>query len=506
MPADVPSDDVDDFTASALNTPSNEGESPFVPPPVHAKRNRTRWWLGGTLAAATVAGIGGYAGKPLPPSGLDTLMADTGFTLSLRSEALRKAEQNVRVRRMEFASTYLENGDFIGLEEVVTDAEWMNYLRATTADVSGADAFRAEVYEPFMKSVEDTFGARLKTDDPMRLSDMTSFGTPTVAVLADLKIALYENLGDDISYDRSYNSIADPLKHQNLQCRSGTKLYLLAAERSAKSLLQPGERLVQIHTKGHTLPGLLTVDNRVIGFEMTKSGRGIVDFGPMHSFAQSGLEIQVVDAKHGLAQDAIGKKAFHEKTLLADTSKKDIPLPSFGILGMRKNTDQHGFGSADVPAGRSPIDRADYIAPQAMEGGNGIYGSMGSSSESRDFLKKLSAKEQIVVRRYMQHSNYFSSCFTRHVKILQQIEERPTMSLQEAKKILLAADAVFGEMNDYLEKNRMMEDHKDATLILRTHKLTLNFNTLSIVDQMVANQKKAARIWARAQAEAEGGR
>lgn len=490
---------------------SDGNENPQVTPEAalptrgFSRRRLLQLGIGGTLASTGIGALLQLT-KPLPPSVLDGSMADTGLTFSRRSEALRIAEQDVRVRRKKFAATYLTNGDLTGIEEVVTDAEWINYLRATTSDVSGADEFRAKTYDPFMKQVEDSFGMRLKTDDPMRKDDTETFQTPTVAVLADLKIALYENLGDDISYDRSFNSIADPLMHQNLQCRSGTKLYLLAAQRSAKPLLQPGERLVQIHTKGHTLPGLLTADNRVIGFEMTKSGRGIVDFGTMDSLGQSGLEIQVVDAEHGLAQDAIGQKAFHDKTLLADTSKKEVPLPSFGIPGMRKNTDQHGFGSADVPAGRSPIDRADYISPQAMEGGNGIYGSMGASSESRDLLRKLSSEEQIIVRRYMQHSNYFSRCFTRHVKILQQIQDRPSMSLQEAKKIMLVADAVFGEMNDYLEKNRMIEDHKNATLILRQHKLTLNFDTLDIINQMVSNQKKAARIWSRAQAEAELGR
>ncbi len=426
-------------------------------------------------------------------------MADSGLTFSQRSAALREAQQNIEATKAEFAARYFEKGDTTGLEGVVADVEWINYLRSTTAVVATADVFKKNAYEPFMLKVEQGLGARLQRKDAQREKDTEEFKTLTVSRLADLKLSMFEELGEKIAYERDYNSIADPILNKNLQCRSGTKLFLLAALRSVKPLLQPGEKLLQIHTKGHVLPGVQLANGAVIGFEMTKSGRGITEFGTIEGIKQSRLEVKVLDAEHALAQDALGRKAFAEKTVLADTSKPSSSSGGTALGGKIANTDQYGFGSANVPAGRQPIDRADYISAQSVAGRGGIYEQMGVGKIEEDLLSKLAPQERTVMRRYMQHTNAMASFFERHVGILEEIERNPGMSIADAKDILRRAETVSNEALNYITNNDLINDHHAADKILKAHDLTLTFDVRSVLKQMMSNFDAATNIWARGQ-------
>lgn len=450
--------------------------------------------LGGAGAAVT----GTYVAKPLPPSTFDAHMADTGLTFSRRSVDLRTVQSDALRRREVFAEKYRETRDMADVEQVALETEWINYLRSTTEPAVSYEQFRDTVYEPYMAEVAASFAALRAKADPAH-EDITGRFT-------DLKDAVQGNFKEGAAYERSHNSLVDPLTNGDVQCRSGTKLFLLAILRHDTELLLNGERLVQIHLKGHTLPGILTVDGQLYGFEMTKKGKGIIEFGTFAAINASGMELEVIDAQHNMAEDAIGEKPHVDESVLLDTVTPASRVGSSFVEGMRSNTDQHGFGTVEVPAGRQPFDHADYISPRAMEGESGIYGSMGVPSANIDLLTNLTAPEQVIVRRYMQHVNYFSGCFNRHVDILTQIQDRPTMERQEAQEILDNADSIGVEMRRYMEKNSIVKAHLEATQIMDSHGLMLSSDIRSILQQMRSNQDLAAEIWARAQAKKRSGR
>lgn len=455
-----------------------------------------------SIGALTTSGIGAvlYGTKPLPPSGLDAVMADSGVTLSKRSAKLREVQFAIDTRRDAFAARYLETQDLADLETTAVAVEWMHYLRSTPEDAVDADHFYAVVYEPFMAKLAEDYRKRNVAED-VAAHDADPQSSPSVRALTNLKLALYDQWGEEITYERSRSNIVDPLKNHHLQCRSGTKLFALAALRLVKPSLQPGERLVVIHTCGHVLPGLLKADGELIGIEMTKSGHSLVHFGALEALGEAGYEVEVLHAEHALAQDAIGAKAFQEETVLANTVKPISRAGGVGFSGYRAHADQYGFGVAEVSEGPQPIDRAEFIAPQVYQGEGGIYRQMGAASEHKDLMARLTHEEQVIVRRYMQHTNYFSSCFSRHVAVLQEIQDRPSMSESEALAVLKRADSIAGEMRSHIDKNNLLQDHKDTLRILKARRLALNFDIRSIAEQMASNHQTAMWIWAKAHAQ-----
>ncbi len=390
-----------------------------------------------------------------------------------------------------FAAEYLRTGDPKGAADLFPKVEWMHYLQSTKAPVAPTETFIQKTYNPFMAKVTDEFAKRVK--HPAK----EEFGTPTVARIASLKVILHSQLPQDMSYEGSQNSIVDPLLNHTLQCRSGTKLLLLAMLKNISGLLQPGERLVQINVDTHTLAGLVTADGQVIGFEMVKSGKGVTDFGHI---TKPLVPMQVVDAEHAMAEDAIGQHPFKNKSMLADTSPKTSG-GGFRIPGTRTHTDQHGFGTKEVPAGKHPIDSMDYVPAQPSgERGAGAYDSFDPVQANAAVLKNLTRDEQIVVRRYMQHTSFFVHCFNRHVAILEKIEQNPAMGEAEENAILEEANAlVKAEMLPYIQKNGVAADHREAHRILERHQLHLNFDVSSITGQMMNNTEAAHHIWRKAQ-------
>lgn len=480
----------DDFPED-FSVPENTGTSKV---PVAAKtswyRSKLLWFaLGGTGVAVT----GTYVTKPLPPSTFDTRMADTGLTFSKRSVDLVTVQVDALKRREAFARKYTETGDLADVEHVALETEWISYLRSTAEPAVSYEQFRDTVYEPHMAKVAESFAAIQANANPDREDVVTGRFT-------DFKEAVQSNFKENAAYERSHNSVVDPLTNGDVQCRSGTKLFLLAALRHDKELLLNGERLVQIHTKGHTLPGILTADGQLIGFEMTKTGKGITEFGTLADIEASGMELQVIDAGHGMAEDAIGATPHKKESVLLDTVKPATRVGGggFGFPDMRPNTDQHGFGKAEVSAGRKPLDRADYISPRAMEGESGIYGNMDVPSASADLMGRLTPQEQIVVRRYMQHTSYFTAVFDKHVAILREIENRPTMTEQEVLATLKRADVIVDEVTAYIEKNSLAKDHRETERILDAHGLQLSIDVVSILRQMGSNHQVVMWNWAKA--------
>lgn len=491
-----------DFDDVSPIVPESDAPLPPESSAVAAVRAPTRSRLkfaGYTLLGLATVGGTLYGTKPFPGSKADGFMADTGITLSQRSAKLSVVQSHVQERREKFMAHYLENGDVTDLDGTVLDAEWVNYLRGTNQAAVPVENFLAQAYRPFMKRTQDSFGKRLADEkETERDADIQENGTRSVGLLLHLKAALYEQLGEtEMGYDKDFNTVADPLLSKTLQCRSGTKLFLLAAREHAAGLLQPGEKLVQIHTSGHVFPGLLAADGRLFGIEMTKRGKGLISFGALAELGKSGIEIQVLDANHALAQDAIGQRAFGEETTLANTVKPDQNIAFGGGFG-RPNTDQFGFGKADVPSGRQPIDRVDHISPRTMQGEGGVYGMAQPESETQDFMKRLTTQEKILVREYMQHTKYFSEMFRRHAAVLSQIQDRPTMSKAEAQGVFRQTAELNNELVGYLQKNDIVTLHHATRNILERHGLELSFDALSVLERMQDNEAIAERLWNKA--------
>lgn len=350
-------------------------------------------------------------------------------------------ERKLLEERKNFAEGYLEDAEGnIDTEEAMrlfVLTELARYLRSNPSQGKvNANTFEADLYRPFMDAVGQKFDEKQKVPPEKKGKDPDTavFKTPSVTAIANAKLALYEQLGEKPHYWGKKNNIIDPMVSSDLQCRSGSKLLLLVILEKMESQLQPGEKLVSIHTNHHIQMGLLTADGRVIAFEMTKSGKGIQDLGPLKDIQ---TPILITDAKHELAQAAINQQAHREKTVLLENVPEgytgfdkvfDVKNPfggggigmkgfSFGVGGgAEATTDQYGFGNGkvDIPKERIPITSMDYVpssftTSRQGNGGNSIYDTVRDTERThRQLWESMNAEERSALQEFEQHSPIFS--------------------------------------------------------------------------------------------------
>lgn len=367
-------------------------------------------------------------------------------------ELVESLENATLAQREEFAREYLSDPNLSSerIEQAATlfvQNELIRYLKKNPDNTElNHQTFQTTVYEPFMNGVSSRFSERKQEADPTEAvnPDTREFGTPSVALIANAKQALHDQIGNEQYYLGEHNNIIDPMTTAEMQCRSGSRLLLLALYRNVSDKLQPSEKLVVIYSNTHMQTGLLTADGRVIAFEMTKSGKGIQDLGQIDQITRP---VQILDAGHDLAQAAIKQKAHPEKTVLLDTvpdgyTRLDsifdktgefggggITMPSFnhGIGGSKSSTtDQYGFGDGtiEIPSDRKPITSADYL-PSSLstsrataqgensdsetsdsQNVNGIYDTLQSAEDTMgvDIANLMTPEEKLAIAEFEQHS------------------------------------------------------------------------------------------------------
>lgn len=352
---------------------------------------------------------------------------------------LAALERKLQQERDAFAADYLKDPEAdVNTQEAARlflQTEVIRYMRDHRQQQQvSPDTFGEKYYRPSMDAMGQNYDARQaekQGEDP----DVATFGTPSVSMIADAKLALFDQFGNEPHYWAKMNNVVDPIMTGDLQCRSGSRLLLLALLEKVEPHLQPGEQLVSILSNHHLQVGLLTADGNVIAFEMTKSGKGIQVLGPMKDIT---TPILITDAKHDLAQAAINRRAHPEQTILYENVPEDyagmdrifdrqgvaggggIHLPNFrfGIGGATATTtDQYGFGDGklEIPEERIPITSMDYV-PSSFdtgtgtgEGGQSIYDTVNDSEKKYgDLFSRMLPDEARAVREYEQHSPIFS--------------------------------------------------------------------------------------------------
>jgi hypothetical protein len=401
------------------------------------ERGSTSRILRRTFVGATIAALCGGVIEEARRAGL-WRGADIGVG------TLAALERQLQMERAAFAAQYLEhpegNVDTEAATRLFLETELARSLREhPDCPEVKFDDFLSQTYRPFMDGVKWWVGVpEERSSDRMAHAESLSrqCRTPSIAMIARVKLGLHDQLGEDACYYAKSNNVIDALSSKEIQCRSGSRLLLLALLENVDGKLQPGERLVTIHSNQHQQVGLLMADGKLIAFEMTKTGTGIQELGALDAIQ---TPIIVTDAKHDLAQAGLNRRAHPSKTVLRDTVPAEfdrlesiydkrglvgggqICSPKFkvGIGGeITATTDQYGFGDGTVriPEGRIPLAPMDRVPSRfstnrSPDGsGSSIYDTINTSSRETygDLLDLMTPDERTAVIAYEQHSPNYS--------------------------------------------------------------------------------------------------
>jgi hypothetical protein len=110
--------------------------------------------------------------------------------------------------------------------------------------------------------------------------------------------------------------------------------------------------------------------------------------------------------------------------------------------------------------------------------------------ETEKLLRSLKPEEQTLVRRYFQHTSYFHQCFKRHLAIIEPLEGSD-LTHGEAEKIMEKADALLEEINDYITKNHVDDDHEATMATLARYGRRPVFTVISIAATINGNNHVA---------------
>jgi len=419
------------------STDSNDGK-PVTGRTSDSTVSGNRRWFLRIAGGALLAGAGSEAARRMGV--FEGEAANHELVSSLETATLDQREM--------FARDYLSDPNLSPerMEQSATlfvQNELIRYLKRNPDNTElDHTTFQATVYEPFMNGVSDRFSERQQKADPTDSAnpDTREFSTPSVALIANAKLALHDQIGNEQYYFGENDNIIDPMMTAEMQCRSGSRLLLLALYRNVADKLQPDEKLVVIYSNTHMQTGLLTANGRVIAFEMTKSGKGIQDLGQINQITRP---VQILDAGHDLAQAAINRKTHPEQSVLLDTVPDGytsldsifdktgefgggcITMPSFnhGIGGSKNSTtDQYGFadGTVEIPSDRKPITPADYLPinlstsretgrggeTSANQNTNGVYDTLQSAEDTMgvDIASMMTSEEKMAIAEFEQHS------------------------------------------------------------------------------------------------------
>lgn len=230
------------------------------------------------------------------------------------------------------------------------------------------------------------------------------------------------------------------------QCRSGSRTFLLTALAKIRNQLQEGERLVTIYSDTHQQIGLLTVDGRLLAFEMTKGGKGIQDLGTMSEIRRP---IRVVDAEHDLIQAALDQRIHEDVAVLHDTVPEGFNKGYVSPSDIWPTTDQYSFasGRVQIPNERVAISSMDYITGD-LDDQNGIYSTMAAEDV---WYADLPIEEKEAIDAYEQYIPLINAHIDRFNRALRGMtyateEESFTHSLEQAM------DST-GALSDFIEAN-----------------------------------------------------
>lgn len=460
--------------------------------------NRRRFLLAAGSAVASLAALGtlGYWQRNRVRGVLTTMGIGPLATMQAEWEA----------ERAPLASEYLRTGE-LPPEDVrrrlYLRRDWSHYLgREFDETVRPFQDFEREQYEPFCNYVFERYRAqRLEHRETVR----DFLESPTLEALSDLKAAFHEQAGH--TYNRDNATVIDPVLQQRLQCKSGTRSFLLLAERlhAQEKLLQEGETLVEVYTNGHVHPGLLLPNGRLIAFEMTTNGEGYKDFGVMKAIDQP---IQVVRADHAMFQSALGVRAFGETVVLHDTVPPEMAAVPRGLSltgggvalsgGKAVNTDWVGFGSAQVDEGDKDMLGIDYIPAQSSWSEAGPYDAMREEPSDKELLGRVTdPHDRAILRELFRHQDVIHQYWIRHGMILNPILEHPERyQLADVLEAVRKCGDVLDELHVYIERNDLERKHREAERIVRSYDLEIVIKSpVEQSDAIKHNAEVAADRW-----------
>ncbi len=170
---------------------------------------------------------------------------------------------------------------------------------------------------------------------------------PSMQLLLRLQQSFEGQCPQHVTYNRSADSVLS-VPQGRLQCRSGTRMFILATHRTLARALQDGEELVEIYTTGHVRPGLITADGQIFGLEMTQRGGGAEYVGQRTAPPP---DVRIVRADDALAQEVLHLPQQHQPRALIDTVS-----PQAQAQGDRSRYQgRFGFGPIAAPEGDQQI-------------------------------------------------------------------------------------------------------------------------------------------------------
>ena len=423
-------------------------------------------------------------------SGLSLAIASfTGCSSKKSSPEVVAAESILEGKLATFQELYLKDGtiaDKQQLNELFLQSEHLRFLQAGGKTAVTFAEFQTEVYLPLKQRIGESFQELISTAD--------AEADPMIA----LKLAVFEALGQSIKYNKEFNSVLDPIVNQRLQCRSATQLFLQFAREFDQDLLKAGEQLVVIYTDTHALPGKLDTTGELRAYEMTSSGAGFVDFGPLE---QCTVPMRVCKSDHVAAQAILGTRIHSELVIVHDTLgsttftgsyEKPIALAAGKGEGssvanlisgaMNSATECFGFssGKVTVPEGDQEIFARSYISSSNYQSSSAPVPDSSSSGADTVALDRLPASERRTVMNYLQHNQYFVDCWDRQAGILNN--DQSTIG---EKKILFRQ--LINEMETYWDRNAISSARDMAGDVLAPRGLEPSIEPAAIFNKIQHN-------------------
>lgn len=229
------------------------------------------------------------------------------------------------------------------LRDLYVSYEWDALRRAGTSGIHSLEQERQGVRR-FLDHVQGGFIRGLRENS--KKEDGSKQGG-TLHLLSMLKDSFEGNYPQDMVYNEGANSILY-VPHGKVQCRSGTRLFVLSAMHILGGSLREGEQLVEVYSKGHVRPGVVISDGQIYALEMTERGGAVEYLGSLENPPQG---LRVVRVEDALVQGALGLSRQELRPPLVDTVPKGVGgVTKQGGRGVQFD-DTYAFGESDVPSG-----------------------------------------------------------------------------------------------------------------------------------------------------------
>ncbi|MEK7208337.1 MAG: hypothetical protein AAB699_02180 [Patescibacteria group bacterium] len=427
-------------------------ERPALEQPAPPKINR-RKFIAGATGAAVATGALAYLGReklgfgPLP---------EVREAYSKEKEALR--------------ASYEKTGElpaFSTRRKLALLSDLTAYMeRGPDSKRISFEDFQTK-FDEFSANVLDGASRGEKTKLPAGIP-----ASPVLRKMLALKLAFHTHAGT--TYNKKYDSIADPILEKRSQCRSGTEgLLLLAQEATERDNFLSDEILVAVHTYGHAQPGLLLKNGELITFEMTSAGHGIRNFGRMTDIKKP---IRVVRADHGMFQEALDTNANRDKAVLYETVRDVVP-PEQGTMA---KLGKFGFGEPQVPDGDIEMPKADMLPADDVFSDARLYNRMEREQSEEEVLRAIrNPEEREFVRNYMVHHRTLVNYYNAYVVRFNEVENITEANRRHkvSEQAFLAAESelnrLIGLLEEYERANALDGQYARAQDILGAYNKTI---------------------------------